>query len=700
MALKEEALMKSLPPTPSLDSDNSHTSFDDQRAILKPTEHHNRVSEVPTVAESPALASGDRERPKDPETEDLGWSENPKVPIPVVQGLDNEHLWVLVRRFNKQVYHFRRIPNPPPGVLDCTSAITSDSYSPDKLRSALERFYLTIIVGAATALKHIARIRSWTEASRTAWFFSAYFLAWYKDMLIPTFLALLLTLVVFPSSRPIIFPSAPLAAIDTSTGGVTKPLAGHLGSKDSMTGAEEQFRGEAVEKEADHFVTGLSTIAVSVAVGKEGEGAGPSSPDDATNTSEETVDAKVPNIADVSGAVDAQRAASAGDKASKDESAKQAAAPVQQTMWDNVGIVMSALTTVMDVWEMTGNALTSSPPFKSLPMRARIASPIALLLFVSLVIPEYWVYKGTTLGGGVAFFGQPIFDRLAQKHILRYLDQLVPHWRQYLDIRNTILLGVPTDNQLTLTLLRLGEANKSPLPPPPTIVANDDGLENSPSSPPPTAHPNDLPPEYSEQVQEVHAASENSSEEVGEESSPKSARKSKGSKLLGLVKGTTKAGVDGVLGVEKVKAVVGSQQAKAKTGIVQPVEAVEKAQRDDGPSMFRGKWKGKHGMLTVSTTATQPLVAFSTLGRKKEMDSPAETAVWSLLINEVVEVRKVGGFGWKGKMIVGWSTGDRVIDGLEIVDAKGNVYLITALPRRDELFNRLVSIGNQRWESC
>ncbi|KAJ3998810.1 hypothetical protein F5050DRAFT_1555952, partial [Lentinula boryana] len=647
----------------------------------------------------PALATGDRERPKDPETEDLGWSENPKVPVPVVQGLDNEHLWVLVRRFNKQVYHFRRIPNPPPGVLDCTSAITSDSYSPDKLRSALERFYLTIIVGAATALKHIARIRSWTEASRTAWFFSGYFLAWYKDMLIPTFLALLLTLVVFPSSRPIIFPPAPLAAIDTSTGGVKKPPAGHLGSKDSMTGAEEKFRGEAVEKEADHFVTGLSTIAVSVAVGKEGEGAGPTSPDDATNASEETVDAKVPNIADVSGAVDAQRAASIGDKTSKDESVKQAAAPVQQTMWDNVGIVMSALTTVMDVWEMTGNALASSPPFKSLPMRARIASPVAILLFVSLVIPEYWVYKGSTLGGGVAFFGQPIFDKLAQKHILKYLDQLVPHWRQYLDIRNTILLGVPTDNQLTLTLLRLGEANKSPLPPPPTIVASDEGLENSPSSPPPTAHPNDLPPEYSEQIQEVHTASENSTEEAGEESSPKSARKSKGSKLLGLVKGTTKAGVDGVLGVEKVKAVVGSQQAKAKTGIVQPVEAVEKAQRDDGPSMFRGKWKGKQGMLTVSTTATQPLVAFSTLGRKKEMDSPAETVVWSLLINEIVEVRKVGGFGWKGKMIVGWSTGDRVIDGLEIIDAKGNVYLITALPRRDELFNRLVSIGNQRWES-
>ncbi|KAJ4482471.1 hypothetical protein J3R30DRAFT_3369343 [Lentinula aciculospora] len=700
MASNTDNLMKSLPPTPSLDSDDSHTTFEDQRAILKPTKHHVRVSELPTVAEPPALATGDRERPKDPETEDLGWSENPKVPVPVVQGLDNEHLWILVRRFNKQVFHFRRISNPPPGVLDCTSAITSDSYSPDKLRSALERLYLTIIVGAATALKHIARIRSWTEASRTAWFCIAYFLAWYKDMLTPALFSLFLMLVVSPASRLVLFPPAPLAAINISTGGVTKPSAGHLGSKDSMTGAQEQFRGEAVEKEADHFVTGLSTIAVSVAVGKEGEGASPTSPEDEVNVSEEIMDAKVPNIADVASAVDAQRAASTVDKKSEDITSKQAAAPVQQTMWDNLGIIMSALTAIMDVWEMIGNALASSPPFRSIPMRARVGSPIALLLLVSLVLPEYWVYKGITLGSGLAFFGQPIYDKLAQKHILRYLDQLIPQWRRYLDIRNTILLGAPTDNQLTLTLLRLGETNKSPLPPPPATLATEENSDNDSSSPPPTAHPDDLPPEYSEQVQEIHSASQNSTEEPEDENSPKSPHKSKGSKLLNLVKGTTKAGVDGVLGLEKAKAVAGSKQAKSKTGIVQPVEVVEQAQREDGPSVFRGKWKGKQGVLTVSTTATQPLVAFSKLGRKKEMDSPAETVIWSLLINDIAEVRKVGGFGWKGKMIVGWSTGDQVIDGLEIIDMKGNVYLITALPRRDELFNRLVSIGNQRWESC
>lgn len=37
---------------------------------------------------------------------------------------------------------------------------------------------------------------------------------------------------------------------------------------------------------------------------------------------------------------------------------------------------------------------------------------------------------------------------------------------------------------------------------------------------------------------------------------------------------------------------------------------------------------------------------------------------------------------------------------VEIIDMKGTVYFIAALPRRDEVFNRLVAIGRQRWESC
>lgn len=39
--------------------------------------------------------------PADPEIDDLGWSEDPSVPVPLIRGMNNEQLWLLVRRFNQ-----------------------------------------------------------------------------------------------------------------------------------------------------------------------------------------------------------------------------------------------------------------------------------------------------------------------------------------------------------------------------------------------------------------------------------------------------------------------------------------------------------------------------------------------------------------------------------------------------------------------
>jgi len=63
-----------------------------------------------------------------------------------------------------------------------------------------------------------------------------------------------------------------------------------------------------------------------------------------------------------------------------------------------------------------------------------------------------------------------------------------------------------------------------------------------------------------------------------------------------------------------------------------------------------------------------------------------------------MEMKKVGGFGWKAKLVVGWAMGREVADGLIITDRQLNEYRIMALPLRDELFNRLVAMGGQKWE--
>lgn len=85
---------------------------------------------------------------------------------------------------------------------------------------------------------------------------------------------------IYDSNRPncistltiISFPPAPLALVDSKTGGVQSPKAGVLGSHDSATGAPEKHKGEAVEQEASNFVSSIGHIALSSAAGKHDQG--------------------------------------------------------------------------------------------------------------------------------------------------------------------------------------------------------------------------------------------------------------------------------------------------------------------------------------------------------------------------------------------------------------------------------------------
>lgn len=48
--------------------------------------------------------------------------------------------------------------------------VEDEEFSPDKLRSNIERLYMTVIVGLMNLWKHIVRLRSWREQRRTAAF--------------------------------------------------------------------------------------------------------------------------------------------------------------------------------------------------------------------------------------------------------------------------------------------------------------------------------------------------------------------------------------------------------------------------------------------------------------------------------------------------------------------------------------------------
>jgi hypothetical protein len=135
-----------------------------------------------------------------------------------------------------------------------------DEFSPEKLRAHLERFYMTVVTTLFGFWKHIVRLRSWREWRRTLAFLAVYTVAWAVDYLVPTLVAFLMVLILYPPSRNFFFPPAPPALIDSKTGGVKTPAAGVLASENSLTGAPEKNKGEAVEQEAHSFVNSISEV--------------------------------------------------------------------------------------------------------------------------------------------------------------------------------------------------------------------------------------------------------------------------------------------------------------------------------------------------------------------------------------------------------------------------------------------------------
>ncbi|SOV06627.1 uncharacterized protein UDID_01805 [Ustilago sp. UG-2017a] len=687
----------------------------------------------------PAPAPGDSKRPIEPELEDLGWSEEPTVPIPVLHGMKNESLWLLVRRFNKQTYRVKALEDGAKvSKRDFDMYISNqEEFQPDKLKATFERFYITVVVGAVAFIQHIARLRSWSEPKRTGGFMVVYIAAWVLDLLVPTSLILILVLILSPRARTVLFPSAPLAAIDPKTGQAKAPKAGHLGSKSSLTGAAETFEGEAVEQEASNFVGALGSVALSTAAGKssnqgaeafrdEDEEGSDDSDDETSSVKKSTpitkkpkkdAEGKIPDPTNVAAVSHSAQSKAAGEKAGHPDKGDHTKKPMEQAIFASLAPFMHILNNVCDDYERFGNALSPTPPFSRWVPRYRLAGAIVPVLLASFFINETMIYKGSTFGMGFALFGQPLIDRVKFPEVIAFLDRNVPNWREYLELRFMLLRGVPTNAQLTVTLLRIGEANKSPLPPPPPTVV----------SPPPKAlhgsdmadHP-DLPPEYAEQLAEAQAEDVASLSDGEDESATDPKTGKKGSKVLSILKGVTKAGVKTALGVNRVKATtIQSMHAKAKLGVVQS-EAAAKKYAADGPVKFQARYKGKKGHVYILTTAATPSVAFERKGnaspiaaaaaasKETSASSAAETAqrlvqqkgaTFTIAIDEIKEIHKVGGLGWKGKLVVGWALGGEVADGLEIVDKQGKVYKLTAMGRRDEVFNRLISLGNQKWEA-
>ncbi|THW62460.1 hypothetical protein D6C91_05614 [Aureobasidium pullulans] len=622
------------------------------------------------------------------EVKDLGWNEPPsKIPAPLVGGMDNEELWVLVRRFNKQMYHVKEYPYPVPGNLDLNIA-DEDEFSPDKLRATIERLYMTVGLGMMGFIKQVGRLRSWRERNRTAYFAAAYFVAWLLDMLVPLFTVTLVVLIVYPPSRDVMFPPAPLALVDAKTGGVQKPKAGVLGSTDTATGAPEKHKGEAAEAEASNFVNSIASVALASASGKH--------PQTEPPPGQAGVADSIPDPTAIAMSASTAKTSAEGKAAAPTHDKTKV--PMETAMWSKMRPIMHGLADVADTWERFANALSPTPPFPRELYRLRLAAVVVPLVAVSLLTSAYMFTKGVTFGIGFGFFGDPVIQPG-----LRWLNRTFPHWQKLLEIRNTLLKGVPTNAQLTITVLRIGEANKAPLPPPPH------------SKDPPPDQPVEITDEHlratgadwplnatQEELDEAMAHDPTTAHETAGadiDHSKDSKHGKKGHKLISFFKSTVKGTVETTLGADRLKAKAGSEPSKQRLGAVPKT----KDYNIDGPVDFACRFHGKKGHTIISTKTAIPYVAFTldkkvadqgSIGREEELHP-----VWTVPVADIKELKKVGGLGWKAKLVVGWALDREVADGMEIVSKTGEVFTITALPLRDELFNRLIAMGGQKWEA-
>ena len=151
-----------------------------------------------------------------------------------------------------------------------------------------------------------------------------------------------MSLIVFPRFRRIMFPPAPIALVG-SNGGVQKPAAGVLGSHDSVTGAPENFKGEAVEQEASNFVNGLASVALSSAAGKHPQG------EPASGEEGSLIHDAVPDPTALATGAATARNNVTGD--TKEEAHDKTKVPMEEAMWAKMRPAMHGINTATDDWE-------------------------------------------------------------------------------------------------------------------------------------------------------------------------------------------------------------------------------------------------------------------------------------------------------------------------------------------------------------
>ncbi|KAF7131114.1 hypothetical protein CNMCM5793_004101 [Aspergillus hiratsukae] len=540
----------------------------------------------------------------------------------------HEDLWMLIRRFNKQIYHVKAAANTASEDLDLNRA-QDEQFPPEKLRITIERFYTSVVIGVVGFCSHIARLRSWEEPRRTAMFCAGYFIAWLFDAVIFTLSGLLIALILSPPLRRALFPGPSPASTDLENSATGEPR-----KQDSVTGAQERHKGEAAEREAHNLVNSVATIAMKSATGKYGQ----------------TVPEDVEKVAEPESIEDVVDAADALDESVTAETQK----PMKRKIANATDQTMRMMNDLTDTYEKFCNLLSPTPPFVTYTPRLRLVGIMASVCLLSLVVSSNFMIKAAAFALGLGFFGDPVID-----YGVNYLNRKIPNWREHLDLQKTLLKGIPTNAQLTLTLLRIGEINSSPLPPPP------DTEDKGSSWLIPRKERNVIASNATSITQEGSESTESANDQATDPAPKK--RRVWFFKVLRFVRRTIETAIKSHGAFDRAMRIANSAHTRTLLDLL--------AKKDwfaahTGPLKFEAKFQRKRGTAVIDSIQDPPVMYFTTTQSASIDDLRLESqkkgsVLFQIPVSEITELKKTEGLGWKGKLIVELTAGSKeAADGL------------------------------------
>lgn len=201
---------------------------------------------------------------------------------------------------------------------------------------------------------------------------------------------------------------------------------------------------------------------------------------------------------------------------------------------------------------------------------------------------------------------------------------------------------MPTNAQLTLTLLRVAENNRAPLPPPPRsgkpppdepVDVTEEQLRAAGADPPLNATDEELKDAIEHDPSKAHEAAG-----ADVEAAKQKSHSGKAAHMLKAVRSSIKGSIETALGADHVKAKAGSEHSKRRLGVV-PSNPYRQL---SGPVSFRCRYFGKKGHVYLSLTSTTPCIGFSldksiaTEGIQGKGDQELKP-LWSVQVAEIQE---------------------------------------------------------------